>query len=102
MGERHCAFHHFAAALRKSAALNEIGAFAKLSDEPGNFPEVITVIRVSHQDELAARRGYATHQRIPVTLLFDVDDASPQTSGYRHGLVRASVVRDNDLARDIF
>src|SRR5262245_32585834 len=61
MQERHGPRHHAAAARGKPASLYQIESLPELCHELGGLEKVVTVIRVAHDDVLAARGCDASH-----------------------------------------
>src|SRR5260370_15404709 len=61
----------------KAVAHNHLKAFPQFLDEMGNLGEVITIVRVSHDDELAPGRFDPCLQGSTVSSFSHLDDARP-------------------------
>ena len=93
--------HHRACldASGEAVAHHQVVAFAQLGDERSNGQEVVAVVGVTHDHELASRRLDAADQGAAVALARHVDDTHPQLPGHRQRAVGAAVVGDDDLRR---
>ena len=80
---------------------DEVVSVAKLLDEGHQGREVVAVVRVAHDDELAGCRLDAAHEGAPVAFLLHVDDTRPESFRDLDRAVRAAVVGDDDLAFEI-
>ncbi len=95
--ERHGRFFDAAPARRQPAAKHERVAGAQLFHKPAQIAEVVTVVRIPHDDECPARRLDAAHQRRPVAFFRDIHDTRAAVEGYLPGAVGAAVVGQDHL-----
>src|SRR5262245_53768908 len=78
--ERHCAWHDSSTPRRKPAALNPICSFAESLDKLRDLTEIVAIVGVPHNNELAACRRNASHQSITISLSFDVNYSGTRRS----------------------
>jgi hypothetical protein len=81
----------------KAVAEHQVVTVAKLLDQRGDGGEVVAVVSVAHDHELAAGGLDAAAKRIAVALLGDVNDPDAQLFRDDLGAVGAAVVGDDDL-----
>src|SRR5262249_31286375 len=98
MKKRHSAGGDVAAPQWQAAPLNEVEPLPHLFEELGRFPEVVAVVGIAHDYELAFGCGDAAHQGASITLFFDGNHASPHGFRYRLRSVGAAIVGDYYLA----
>src|SRR2546426_605005 len=84
----------------KAIPHHEVVPLAQLDDESADVAEFVAVVGVAHDDEVPARCGDPADERAPVPLGFYSDHARAHLFRDESRLVIASVVRDDDLARD--
>src|SRR6185437_667963 len=101
MKKRHRAGHYASTSGGKAATLHEVIPFAKLRQESGDLSEVVAVVGVAHHHVATARRSDSAHQRASVTLLGNWDDTRAKRGRDFLRPVRASIVGDDHLARDL-
>src|SRR5205814_7896068 len=70
--EGHCAGEDGSAACGEAAALHEVEAFAEFVDEFGYFQDIVAVVGVAHDDELASSGGVAAREGVACSFYFDV------------------------------
>ena len=80
------------------AALHEVVPVAELLDELRHLQEVVAVVGIAHDDELAPRGGDAAYECVAVAPGGHLDDARPHAPCNVLRAIRASVVRHDDLA----
>ncbi len=84
----------------QTAALDDLEALPQLFDEARNLPEVVAGVRITHDDEPAARRGNPSHQRAPIAPGLDNHHARSEPLRDAGRPVGASIVRNHDLPFD--
>ena len=73
----------------------------KLGNEGQKRREIIAIIGIAHDDELASRRSDSAHERAAIapSLYFHQPHAFPYSNLLRS--IRAAVVSDDDLSFDL-
>src|SRR5262249_53945385 len=84
----------------EAAALHEIASLLELAHEPRHLAEVVAVVRVPHDHELAASPRDPGHQGAPVPAHLDGDQARPGAHGDLSRSIGAPIVGDDDLPAD--
>src|SRR5438046_9629103 len=97
MKRRHCAGFDTAA---ETVAQNEIISSSQFFQKRKNITEVVTIICISHDHILSARRLNACRQRISISLRVNRDDAGPKGASDVWRTVRAAIVGDDYFAGD--
>ena len=87
-------------AASESISHDEVGSATKCFDEWAQVREVVAVIGVAHDDELALGVGDAGGECSAVSPNRNIDDTSTFGSGNVLRTISASVVCDHDLAID--
>src|SRR5207245_6170988 len=82
----------------KAVAHHKVSALAPFGDKLGHLREVIAVVAVSHDDEVALRGFDARTKGVSVSLGGNMDDARAVLLGDVDGAVGRAVVGYDDLA----
>lgn len=77
---------------------HHVVSFSKLLDETGNQSEVVTIVGVAHDDELAFGRGDAAHQSGSVAALLDRNDTRAYGLGQGLRAIGAAVIGNDYFA----
>src|SRR6516164_8990790 len=101
MQERHGSRHDGPTAGRETAALYEIKSFAKFFYEFRDFTEVITFVRVAHDNELALCGRDTAHQSTAISFRFNMNDLYSEPLRNCQRTISAAVVCHNDFAADV-
>src|SRR5262245_40287896 len=99
--KRHCPRHDAPTAAGHSASLNKIISFTQLINELWDFPEIVTIVRITHNNELTACGIDSTHQRLAITPRFDVDNLRTLRTRNRLRPIGAAVIRNDHLAGNV-
>lgn len=78
----------------------QIITFAKFFYERHEIDQIITFVRVRHDDVFAFRRLEASLEGIPIALIIHVDDGRAVRLCDLNGAIRAAVVCHDDLPPD--
>src|SRR5690348_1788372 len=78
----------------KSIAHHQIVSFAKFFDICVDLRQIITIVRIGHNDESAFRSRDPSEQSAPIAAAGDIDDARPSRLSYFARAVDAAIVRD--------
>ena len=97
---RHRSRQHRAAAGRKAAALDEFAAPSQFLDESGHVTEVVTVVRIAHDDVTSMRRADTAHQRVSIATQRNGNHTGAQCLGQLYRAVGAAVVRNDHFPRN--
>src|SRR5579872_6316560 len=81
----------------ESISHDEIVALPQLIDEGLDGREIVTIIRVPHDDEGAAGVGDAAHECVAVALSVHVNHARSQAGSYGLRTVGTPVIGDDNL-----
>ena len=84
-------------AARETISHDEIGAGAELGNECVEPLEIVTVIRVAHDDEAPSARGDAAEQSTAVAFLSDRCDACSRAERDLPRAIGTAIVRNDDL-----
>ena len=85
----------------KAVAHHQVGPVPELLHERHQVGEVVTVVRVAHDDAATAGGHNPAHQGVAVALLGDRHHACPGVGGQLLAAVGAAVVRDDHFAADL-
>lgn len=94
----HRAAFDLATACGQPTSLHEFVSLAKALNEPGDFAEIVAIVRVSHNDVNAGGRADAGHQGTAISLCGNVDDPGAQPSRDEIGAVGAAVIGDHNFS----
>ena len=97
MKSRHCSGFD---ATSKPVSHNEVGSAPKRLDERPEIGEVVTVVGIAHDDELALGIGDASSESSAITTNRNIDDTRAFGTGNVLRTVCTAVVGDHNLAVD--
>src|SRR5438094_2426213 len=101
MRKTHGARDDPAAASRQTTPLNQIESLPEFGDKIRDFEEVITVVRVAHDDERSASSRNPGCQSVSVTLRRHLHHMCVQLLGEIDGFIGAAVVGDYNFSPNI-
>jgi ribosomal protein L34E len=85
---------------RKPVSHDEVGSATKCLDERPKVGEVVTVVGIAHDDELAFGIGNTGRESSAITTNRDIDDTRAFGTGNVLRTVRTAVVSDHNLSVD--